>query len=168
MVNSARKKKNTGKRTDDNEDVPEEPASSSLVHEISDGRVDRPAIKKNKCVGIEERRKKSDPRPCQNATCKALIEAIRNFNRREQYTNRGKGNVGRTHCCRDVGEALLHEQMNGSLGQGVSAQQGAHDIPDLGIPLAPTEDRIDAFRERAHAESEYAQRPPQEIGRSAL
>src|SRR5437667_1756 len=47
----------------------------------------------------------------------------------------------------------------------IAAQQGADDIPDLGVPFAPAENRIDAFGERAGPEGGYAQRPPQQIWR---
>src|SRR6266436_5692971 len=66
------------KRTDGNEDVPEETGSSLIVREILDSRVDSAAKKKNKGVSVEEGRKTPDPLPCQHSAREALIEALRN------------------------------------------------------------------------------------------
>src|ERR1700730_1454222 len=157
---------NAGKKcTDGNEDVAEEAGSSPILREILDGRVDSAAKKKNEGVEVEKGRKSPDPLPCKHSSREPLIEALRNFNRRRQYTNSGNENDRRAHHGRDIGKALFHEQVNGSLGQGVSAQQGTYDVPNLAVPFAPTEDRIDTFGERAEAEREYAQGPPQQVRR---
>src|SRR5262249_43458292 len=59
----------------------------------------------------------------------------------------------------------VHQEINRPLRQGVAAQQGADDIPDLGVPFAPAENRIDAFGERPGPEGGHTQRPPQQIWR---
>src|ERR1700674_91182 len=148
------------KRTNRNEDIAEETGSSPLLPEILDGRVNSAAKKKNDGVEVEQGRKSPDPLPCKHSPREAVIEALRKFNRRGQYADSGNENERRAHHGRDIGKALVHKQVNGSLGQGVSAQQGTYDIPDLGVPFAPAENGIDTFRERAQAEREYAQGPP--------
>src|SRR5262249_8312956 len=158
---------NAGKeRPDGNQDVAEETGSSPLLREVLDGRVNGAAKKKNEGVGVKRGRKPSDPLPRKHSTREAMIEILRNFNRRGQHTDSGNQNARHAHQRRDIGEALFHEQVNGSLSQGVSAQQGPDDVPDLGVPFAPAENRIDAFRKRAHAEREHAQGPPQQVRRS--
>src|SRR5205823_12846616 len=146
------------KRTNGNENVAEGTSPSPLLGEILDGRVDSTAKKKNEGVEIEERRKCPDPLPCKYSPGEPLIVAVRKFNRGEQDTDGGNENDRRAHHGRDIGKASVHQQVNGALGQGVSAQQGADDVPDLGVPFAPAEDGIDAFRERAQAEREHAER----------
>src|SRR5215475_9790736 len=79
---------NTGKqRPNGNEDVAEETESSAVAPEIFDGRVNRTAKEKNKGVDVEERRKAPDPLPRQHSSREALIETLRNCNRREQDTH---------------------------------------------------------------------------------
>ena len=151
------------KRPNGNEDVAEETVSPLILCEIPDGRVNSAAKKKNEGVEIEQGRKSPDPLPRKHSSREAVIEALRNFNRRGQYTNGGNENDRRAHHGRDIGKALFHEQVNGSLGQGVSAQQGAYDVPNLAVPFAPAEDGIDTFGERTEAEREYAQGPPQQV-----
>src|SRR5215831_17771346 len=152
-------------RTNGNEDVAEETGSSLVHREILDGRVNSTAKKKNEGIEVEQGRKCSDPLPCKHSPGEAVIEALRNFNRRGQHTNGGNENGRRTHHGRDIGKAFFHKQVDGSLGQGVSAQQCTYNVPNLGVPFAPAEDGIDAFRERAKAEGEYAQGPPQQVRR---
>src|SRR2546427_8892270 len=57
------------KRTNGNEDVPEESGSSPIVREISDRRVNSIAKKKHKGVEVEERRKSPNLLPCQHSAC---------------------------------------------------------------------------------------------------
>src|SRR5215470_5001900 len=142
-------------RTDGNENVAEEAGPSPILREILDGRVNGTAKKENEGVEVEQGRKSPDPLPCKHSPGEALIEAHRNFNWRGQYTNSGNDDERRAHHSRDVGKALFHKQINGSLGQGVSAKQGTDDIPNLGVPLAPAENRVDAFRKRAETEREH-------------
>ncbi len=158
---------NAGKqRPNGNEDVAEETGSSAVVPEIFDGRVDSTAKEKNEGVGVEEGRKAPDPLPRQHSSREALIEALRNCNRREQDTHCGNEDDRRARRGRDIGKTPFHQQVDGSLGQRVSTQQGTDDVPNLGVPLGPAENGIDAFGERAQAEREHAQGPPQQVRRS--
>src|SRR5262249_46918395 len=153
------------KRANGNENVAEEAGSSPVLREILNGRVDSTAEKKNEGVEVEQWGKSPDPLPSKHTAGQAVIEAFGNFNRRGQYANSGNKNANRAHHRRDVGKAFVHEQVYGSLGEGVSAKQGADDVPYLGVPFAPAENGIDAFGERAEAEREHAQGPPQQVCR---
>src|SRR5262249_28325271 len=167
MAETGRGSTDAGKqRPNGDEDIAEETRASLLVREILDGRVDRAAKQENEGVGVEEGRKSPDPLPAQHSSGEAPIEALRDDNRREQDAHGGNDDDRRAQRGRDIGKAALHQQVDGSLGQRVTTQQSADDVPDLGVPLAPAEDGIDAFGERAQAEREDAQGPPQQVWRA--
>src|SRR5262245_45790287 len=117
-----------------NEDIAEE-TGAPILCEILNRRVNGAAKKKHEGVKVEERRKSPDPLPCEHSSGESLIVAVRNFNRREQDAYSSNENDRRAHHGRDIGKSSRHQEIDGSLGQRISAQQGADNVPDLGVPF---------------------------------
>src|SRR5205823_13713876 len=99
------------KRADGDEDVAEEAGSSPILGEILDSRIDSSAKKKNQGVEVEGDGKIPDPWPAEHASSEALVESLRNGNRREQHTNGGNDDYRRAHHGRDIGKASVHQQV---------------------------------------------------------
>src|SRR5262245_394208 len=71
-------------RTDGDKNISKEPCTPLLHREVLDRRVDRSTEKENEGVEIEQRRKRPDPLPLKYSAGEAIVETLRDRDRRSK------------------------------------------------------------------------------------
>jgi hypothetical protein len=136
-----------------------QPACAAKAHRRDDGAADQ----EDQRVEIEEGADESNPLPFDDTARKAVHLGDRRVERRQDNEHRGDGDRTRDDHRRAVSELPAHQQVDRSLGQRITAQEGSGDVPGTKDRLVPTEDRGVGLGEGADAVGGHTNAPPEQV-----